>query len=57
MIGLTSPCAIGASFLAVLRSYQSMDADLQRIARRALEEIQAAGKNYRSQTEAGCYVR
>lgn len=29
-----------------------MDADLQRIARRALEEAQVAGKDYLSQTEA-----
>jgi len=29
-----------------------MDQDLQRIARRALEEAQAAGRDYLSQTEA-----
>jgi len=29
-----------------------MDADLERIARRALEEAQAAGKGHLSQTEA-----
>jgi len=34
------------------RPHSAMDQDLQRIARRALEEAQAAGRDYLSQTEA-----